>query len=231
MVNGDPRAARLAARIHLERGDAAVAAAALAAAPSDVTAARRSLEGAVALARGDVVEARRALELAWPEDVTVETALNLTSARLATGDRDGALTALGEALRLDPDHATACARHRALAPLDRAGADPPGDRRLRIFFWHPHGLGYDDRTPRTTGLGGTESAVVYLAEALAARGHHLAVFNTCPQPRSHDGVEYAPWQDLPLRAARERPDVVVAVRHWPAIGRNRFAPLQLFWTG
>jgi glycosyltransferase involved in cell wall biosynthesis/Tfp pilus assembly protein PilF len=230
-VYNDPRAARLRARIHLEAGDAAAAAAALAVAPQEDTPAHLAMVGAVALARGQAAEARRALEKAWLDGETVETALNLASARLATGDADGALVAVGEALHLDPEHETARERHRALSPANRPAAAPPHGCPLKIFFWHPRGLGYDGRTPRTKGLGGTESAVVYLAEALAERGHTVGVFNTCDEPLSVNKVEYAAWQTLPRRAAADHPDVVVAVRDWKPISRNRFAPLQLFWTG
>ena len=236
VVSRDPRAARLLARIHLEAGDAAAAARALNEAqfreggPAG-NGEHQALAGAIALAQGRTADARAALEAAWPDSQTVETALNLAGARLATGDSGGALAAVSEALRLDPDHATALQRHRTLAPIDQAPAPLPHGRPLRVFFWHRDSLDYDGRTPRTTGLGGTESAVVYLAEELARRGHAVAIFNRCDQPSTVEGVEYAPWRSLPPRAAHDRPDVVVSVRHWQPIDRARFAPLQIFWTG
>ena len=36
---------------------------------------------------------------------------------------------------------------------------------------------------------------------------------------------------MPARAVADRPDVVVGVRDWQRIGRARFAPVQVFWTG
>lgn len=232
-IASDPGAAILKARILLGRCDLDEASAALAASPDDRTAARRAIEGAIALARGRTREAQQILEGVWDEEPTVETALNLAAVYLAHGDKSRALESICEALRLDPTHEVALDRHRALIPVDGWPAGSATDRSgpLRVFFWHPNSTPYDGNTPRTTGLGGTESAVVYLAESLRQRGHDVAIFNNCPSRETIHGVRYEPWNELPLAAHRERPDVVVAVRRWQAIGRTRHAPLQLFWTG
>ena len=87
------------------------------------------------------------------------------------------------------------------------------------------------RPPRERGLGGTESAIVYLAEALARLGHRVVVLNHCETPTEYQGVEYARWETLATRALADRPDVLVGVRYWQLIGRARLAPLQLLWTG
>ena len=34
-----------------------------------------------------------------------------------------------------------------------------------------------------------------------------------------------------MRSVADRPDVMIGVRWWEPIGRARFAPLQIFWTG
>jgi len=54
------------------------------------------------------------------------------------------------------------------------------------------GIEFDGVTMRERALGGAESAFVNLAEALAARGHQVAVRNNCPHPGLHWGVEWAP---------------------------------------
>src|SRR5205085_10349229 len=100
-----------------------------------------------------------------------------------------------------------------------------------VMFYQPRSIRYDGDTPRTRGLGGTESAAVYLAEALAARGHRAIILNSCDEPRTVRGVEYAPWQELARRCLADRPDVLVGVRFWEAIGAARLAPLQILWTG
>lgn len=43
-------------------------------------------------------------------------------------------------------------------------------------------------------LGGAETAFVALAEALAARGHHVEAFTYCKAPVGHKGVSWAPLE-------------------------------------
>ena len=191
-----------------------------------------TLRGAVALGLGEVDEAivqlRRSLEIQG----THEAARNLSTALEAKGDRAGALAAAAEAVRFSPDDGTALAGFVRLAgdSLKRA-PERHADGALTLFFYQPRSIVFDGRTPRQRGLGGTESAIVYLAEALARRRHRVVVFNTCDEAGAHHGVEYARWETLAGRAVADRPDVVVGVRDWQTIGRARFAPLQIFWTG
>lgn len=52
------------------------------------------------------------------------------------------------------------------------------------------GLPYDGRTAETAPLGGAESSVISLAEAFAARGRDVVVYNRCETPVEHKGVAY-----------------------------------------
>jgi glycosyltransferase involved in cell wall biosynthesis/tetratricopeptide (TPR) repeat protein len=188
------------------------------------------LGGAVALGLGEVADAvtllRRSLDLAPSH----EAARNLSTALEAQGDRDAALAAAAEALHLLPGDDAARARFGLLAGDRFRRAAGNGGGVLTIFFCQPRSIVYDGGTPRSRGLGGTESGVIYLAEALARRGHHVVVLNNCDLPGLFDGVEYARWETLPTRCLADRPDVVVGVRFWETIGRVRLAPLQLFWS-
>jgi glycosyltransferase involved in cell wall biosynthesis/Tfp pilus assembly protein PilF len=190
-----------------------------------------ALDGAIALGLGDVAGAAAALQKSLAIEPTYEVARNLATALDASGDREGALQAAADALRLSPDTTPAIASLAQLAG-DRFRTRAPDDdpRVLTLFFYQPHSVVFDARTPRTRGLGGTESAVVYLAEALARRGHRIVVFNNCDEPGWFDGVEYARWETLPPRCVGDRPDVLVAVRAWQLLGQVRLAPLQVFWT-
>ncbi len=231
-LGSDEAALRLRARILAQQQRFAEARACLAglddAADADVS----SLRGAVALALGEVDDAivhlRRSLEIHGSHEV----ALNLASALAGQGDRAGALGAAAEALRFLPADKLTLARFARLAGdtfAKRANRDDAGS--LAICFYQPRSIPFDGRTPRTRGLGGTESAIVYIAEALVRRGHQVVVFNTCDEPGVYHDVEYARWETMPSRAVADRPDVLVAVRDWQTIGQARFAPLQIFWTG
>ena len=198
----------------------------------EVDAELESLRGAVALGLGEVDEAighlRRSLDLQG----THEAALNLSAALEGTGDRRGALGAAAEALRWLPNDKVALGRFTRLAGDSfTTRVHPAQSDGFTIFFYQPHSIAFDGRTPRTRGLGGTESAIVYLAEALSRRGHRVVVLAHCEEPGVYHGVEYVRWETMPSRAVADRPDVLVAVRDWRTIGQTRFAPLQMFWTG
>ena len=50
------------------------------------------------------------------------------------------------------------------------------------------GIAFDGHSLSQRPLGGAETAFVSLAEALAARGHDVAVRNMCPRPGVVNGV-------------------------------------------
>lgn len=198
----------------------------------DADAEVESLRGAVALGLGVVDEAIAHLRRSLDIEGTHEAALNLSAALEGSGDRRGALGAAADALRFLPNDKVALGRFTRLAGDSfTKRAHPARSDVFTIFFYQPHSIAFDGRTPRTRGLGGTESAIVYLAEALSRRGHRVVVLAHCEEPGVYHGVEYARWETMPSRAVADRPDVLVAVRDWQTIGQTRFAPLQIFWTG
>lgn len=68
---------------------------------------------------------------------------------------------------------------------------------------------FDGLTPRNDPMGGAQKGLVYLAEALAARGHRVTVVNRCDHPRDIRGVAWRPLEgERPARA-----DLLVALRH------------------
>jgi glycosyltransferase involved in cell wall biosynthesis len=52
------------------------------------------------------------------------------------------------------------------------------------------GIPFDGRMATSAPLGGAESALVGLAEALARRGHRVTVYNRCTAPLDHAGVAW-----------------------------------------
>jgi glycosyltransferase involved in cell wall biosynthesis/Flp pilus assembly protein TadD len=227
----DPRALRIRARILAQHRRFADARACLTALPVDAEDPQMAaLLGAVALGLGEVAVAVDHLRRSVAGHPTPDATLNLSTALEAHNDRPGALDAAVEASRLAPaDHAVLARVSRLLGEDSRRRARQ--SPRLTIVFYQPCSIPFDGTTPRTRGLGGTESAIVYLAESLAARGHRVVVLNNCERPTTVECVEYARWEDLALRCAQDRPDVVVAVRFWEGLGAARLAPVQIFWTG
>jgi glycosyltransferase involved in cell wall biosynthesis len=87
------------------------------------------------------------------------------------------------------------------------------------------GIAFDGRMAETAPLGGAETAFVALAEALAARGHHVEVRNHCGEPLSHKGVCWAPCS-APTPSAC---DLYIGNRGHRVIGHVRRAGRRLFW--
>jgi glycosyltransferase involved in cell wall biosynthesis len=99
-----------------------------------------------------------------------------------------------------------------ISPLGRRGAEPsslsPAGRdsgadgspwRLGLVCFNPLPRHLD--TPYQLPLGGSESALCYLAEALARRGHQAFVFHPGPTPAASRGVSCLPLTEPGLRQA------------------------------
>jgi glycosyltransferase involved in cell wall biosynthesis len=87
------------------------------------------------------------------------------------------------------------------------------------------GFTFDGATLRQRPLGGAETAVVSLAEALARRGHEVEVRNRVTGPRCIEGVHWAPLAEgLPAQA-----DLYIANRASRLIDAMPQARRSLFW--
>ena len=65
---------------------------------------------------------------------------------------------------------------------------------------------------KISGLGGSESALLYLARELAKRGHDVNVFCSCDQPGCYDGVSYHKAEDFVAFCNAHPQDVCVFSR-------------------
>jgi glycosyltransferase involved in cell wall biosynthesis len=88
------------------------------------------------------------------------------------------------------------------------------------------GIEFDGRSISQGPLGGVETAIINLAEALVRRGHSVQVANNCDAPLSWNGVNYTPLrQGLPLRA-----DLYVPTRqHHQLLLKVPFARRRALW--
>ena len=230
-ATGDTRALRLCVKILVRQRRFDEARDCLMGVDSGADAELSALGGAISLGLGHVDEAIAHLRESLRMAPTVDAALNLSTALQSQGATTEAFRAAAQALGIAPSSHAAQTRFGQFAGDQFQHRRDADSRVLTFAFYQPYSLDYDGTTPRERGLGGTESAVVYLAESLARRGHRCIVFNGCGQEREVAGVEYARWESMPVRCIVERPDVIVAVRSWDTIGRLRLAPLQIFWTG
>jgi len=85
---------------------------------------------------------------------------------------------------------------------------------------------FDGLTPRDEPMGGAQKALVYLAEAMAARGHEVTVLNRCAAAYDNRGVA---WRPLEGGDRLDRADLLVALRH-PALLETVPASRHALWV-
>ena len=87
------------------------------------------------------------------------------------------------------------------------------------------GIAFDGVKAEGGPLGGAETAFAALAEALARRGHEVAVRNRCQTLLWHNGVQWAPLSEGVPSAC----DLYIGSRGHRVIGLVRKARRRLFW--
>jgi glycosyltransferase involved in cell wall biosynthesis len=93
-----------------------------------------------------------------------------------------------------------------------------------IEFLHL-GVPFSGETLRSESMGGTESSIVQLAEALARRGHDVQVFNGVAAPRHEFGVQ---WRPLQSASERSHGEIGVAVAN-PKLFKGLSYKSPIFW--
>ncbi len=85
-------------------------------------------------------------------------------------------------------------------------------------------------TPETRALGGSETACVQMARALAGRGHRVSVFCHCPAPGEYHGVIFRDLANLVEMAPSLRLDVLVVSRAFALLDLPISAGLRVLWN-
>lgn len=91
------------------------------------------------------------------------------------------------------------------------------------------GLNFNGGSLEKESLGGSETAFVYVARALAKRGHSVNAFCGCTKPGEYDKVNYYPVEAYEAQAAIINYDIVIVSR-WPEFMRMKGdAGLKVLW--
>lgn len=102
------------------------------------------------------------------------------------------------------------------------------DDRLDIVFYAP-GMPFQGDTLERRSLGGSETAALYMARALAALGHHVTVFSHCDRPGTYGGVIYRHANDWHGYARLAPHDVSIIQRTPEALSQRMNSKLNLLW--
>lgn len=94
---------------------------------------------------------------------------------------------------------------------------------------YTEGLPFDGATPFERSLGGSESAVVFMARELARRGHKVRVFCHCPRPGEYDGATYQDAADYRAFVAADECDVFICCRHLRGLTAPLRSQVYLLW--
>jgi glycosyltransferase involved in cell wall biosynthesis len=87
-------------------------------------------------------------------------------------------------------------------------------------IWNPEVL-------RTSGLGGSETAVIEISKRLAAKGHRVRVYVGCGESKTYDGVE---WINCDWHPVYGKCDVCVVWRNAPMLELPGEAKVKLLWV-
>ncbi|QQR81169.1 MAG: glycosyltransferase family 4 protein [Deltaproteobacteria bacterium] len=98
---------------------------------------------------------------------------------------------------------------------------------MKIFFLY-QGVKCHGRTPEEKPLGGTESAMIFMAKALAKRNHDVHVFTNTDSTEIYDHVTYHPAEDFETQALKSNIDVLIGIRQMLPLLSRRWARLQLY---
>lgn len=97
------------------------------------------------------------------------------------------------------------------------------------FVFYTSGIPFDGSTIKKRGLGGSESALYYIARCIAQRGYSVAVFNRCEQPGTYDGVEYRELVDFYLFNRWNSASVFISSRSFKPVFFPVNASAKVIW--
>lgn len=99
---------------------------------------------------------------------------------------------------------------------------------LRIAF-ATLGLPFNGHTLKTKGLGGSETALIQMSQALADRGHHVDVFNNCDSPGRYGNVSYYNHHDIERHFMTTTYDVFIVSRWADFLRIKGNTNLRVLW--
>lgn len=104
------------------------------------------------------------------------------------------------------------------------------DRSTTLWIaFYTEGLSMSGKPIEEQSIGGSESALWFMANALAARGHRVSVFCACTEPGVYNGVWWYHFRDFPALARAKEWDVLIVSRFYPVLATALRTKMNWLW--
>jgi len=97
---------------------------------------------------------------------------------------------------------------------------------MKLVFY-TKGIEFNGNTLNERALGGTETALIYIAKELAKLDFKVTVFNNCDKPGTYNNVEYKKFEEFDPKVET---DIFIAVRFLDIFNNSINSKISLFWT-
>ena len=91
------------------------------------------------------------------------------------------------------------------------------------------GLQFNGNSLIEKSLGGSESAMIYMARELSYLGNDVTVYCDCDKPGIYDGVDYRSYVDFNVDE-KSQPDVCIVSRYTEFLSKPLDSKLNILWT-
>ena len=154
--------------------------------------------------KSEHLQTRKKSVLGYLARIELERAAVTLLRWLSTHGEESKLRAFTEALpEVVRDHPDFVRLRNGFARLD-------GKQNRIVIYCGPTFEAWNPETAKTSGIGGSEEAVIYLSRELTRLGWIVTVYNNCDKPGVHEGVEYRNfWEHDPEVPA----DIYIAWRN------------------
>lgn len=100
-----------------------------------------------------------------------------------------------------------------------------------IIGFYAGGLPFNGGSLTEGSIGGSETALLYMARELAARGHDVKVFCNCNKPGRYDRVDYYDYKEawVDISSVAEW-DIFVASRNFQVLAQKIHSKLNVLWN-
>jgi glycosyltransferase involved in cell wall biosynthesis len=104
------------------------------------------------------------------------------------------------------------------------------EKTFKTIHFLTDGPEFDGSSLKKKSLGGSETALIQAAQALADRGHEVTVYNNCPNPGRHNRVTYRSKSCYLNHSRRIECDVLIVSRWFSFFDYPSPARLKVLWN-